>query len=268
MAEHIVGLSAGDVAIIQKLIDESVGRRQNQPLRGERMQIGPYRSDIYIAYPPAAGIPPLERADTVGTAVPGTGTGQFDRPGSADCDIYNIRIDTAGIPEIQAVPNFTARKVYNLTTTRIAQDWIQLVRSKYGQWLAVQGGSGCISQNAIMDVTIIGSPTSGTFDMTLTVNSSAEVLTFSYNDATAEVKTELETHTEIDVGDVVVTAGPFSGSTMRIEFTGLLANTNIALPTVTWTALGAGVGTATATSTVTDATGIAVIVALAQLGIV
>ena len=112
----------------------------------------------------------------------------------------------------------------------------------------------CAPQNAIMDITVNGSPTGGTFDMNLTVGGSEETLTFNYNDAAAAVDTELDTHTEIANGDVSVTGGPFPDATIRIEFIVNLAETNIALPTLDWGSLTGG-------------SGVSVIAALAQLGI-
>jgi hypothetical protein len=113
--------------------------------------------------------------------------------------------------------------------------------------LAVQK-PGCDLQNAIMQITVLGSPTGGTFDLDLTVDSSEETLTFNYDDAAAAVKTELETHTKIAVDDVTVTAGPFPDATMQVEFVEDLKNTNIALPTADWDLLTGGSGTAVISS--------------------
>lgn len=105
------------------------------------------------------------------------------------------------------------------------------------------GSGGCDTQNAIIDVIILGKPTGGTFDMSLTINAVTEVLTFNYDDTTSEVDTELATHSELVSSDVTVTGGPFPNATIRIEFEGTQANTNIALPTTDWSSLTGGTGT-------------------------
>lgn len=105
------------------------------------------------------------------------------------------------------------------------------------------GGAGCDTQNAIIDIIVFGSPTGGTFDMVLTVNSVAETLTFNWDDTTTEVATELATHTQLASSDVSVSGYPFPNGTMRIEFTGTVANTPIALPLTDWSLLTGGTGT-------------------------
>ena len=106
------------------------------------------------------------------------------------------------------------------------------------------GKAKCPDRNEIHHLTIFGSPTGGTFDIDLTVGGSQETLTFNWDDTASEVKTELETHTEIAVDDVTVTGGPFPDATMQIEFVANLAATAIALPTIDFVSLtgGSGVG--------------------------
>lgn len=116
------------------------------------------------------------------------------------------------------------------------------------------GPSDCNPQNAIHDYTILGSPTSGTFDLMLTINTVEETLTFNYDDTAGKVATELVTHSNIGAGDVSVTSGPFPDKTIRVEFIGDLKNTPISLPTANWTTLSGG-------------SGVGVICAMAQLGV-
>lgn len=106
------------------------------------------------------------------------------------------------------------------------------------------GGGGCDTQNAIIDIIVFGSPTGGTFDLELTVNSTAETLTFDWNDTAPAVATVLATHTQLASSDVSVSSlGTFPDATIRIEFIGTQANTNIALPIADWSALTGGTGT-------------------------
>lgn len=119
---------------LDDLIKDKVGSLRNPDRKVTQNQLR-YSPEVYIAKPPAAGIPPLERADTVGTAVPGTGTGQYDRPGYANCDIHRILLDSEDIPEIRPVANLKARPVYNLSTSRLTSDWVPVHRTKYGKWI-------------------------------------------------------------------------------------------------------------------------------------
>lgn len=115
------------------------------------------------------------------------------------------------------------------------------------------GGGGCDQQNARVQMIIMGKPTGGTFPVMWTVNSVSTSLTFNWNDSAAAIKTVLETHSEIASGDVTVTGGPFPNTTVEVEFTGLLANTDVRPPYGAWGSLTGG-------------TGVAVICVLAQKG--
>lgn len=108
---------------------------------------------------------------------------------------------------------------------------------------APEGGGGCDSQNCKIQVMILGMVTGGTFDMLLIVNAVAETLTFNWDDSITDVETELETHSEIASGDVIVTGFGFPNGTVEIEFDGALANTPIALPLTDWSLLTGGTGT-------------------------
>jgi len=110
-----------------------------------------------------------------------------------------------------------------------------------GRW---QRGGGCSSQNCKLQIHVFGGPTGGTFDFDLTVNGVEETLTLNYDDTAAEVKTELETHSEIAVDDVTVTDGPLPSATIEIEFVENLKNTDIGVPTTDWSSLTGGSGVA------------------------
>lgn len=106
------------------------------------------------------------------------------------------------------------------------------------------GKAKCPDRNETHHLTIFGSPTGGTLTFTLTVNGSAEAMTVDWDATAAEVDTELETHTEIAVGDVSVTGGPLPNATIVIEFIVNLAATAIALPVMNWGSLTGGTGVA------------------------
>lgn len=108
----------------------------------------------------------------------------------------------------------------------------------------VQSQGGCSSRNEFWQLSVLGSPTGGTFDMDLTVNGTKDTLTFDYNSTAAQVKTELATHTNIVATDLDVTGGDFPDSTINIEFKGDLANSFIPAPVFDWSSLTGGNGMA------------------------
>lgn len=118
---------------------------------------------------------------------------------------------------------------------------VQSVAPVRGRW---QRGGGCNTQNCKLQIHVFGGPTGGTFDFDLTVNGVEETLTLNYDDTATEVKTELETHSEIAVDDVIVTDGPLPSATIEIEFVKNLANTDIGVPTTDWSSLTGGSGVA------------------------
>ncbi len=119
---------------------------------------------------------------------------------------------------------------------------------------AASGSGGCESQNAIIDITIFGSPTGGTFTSDWTINGVITTgMGFAFDCSAATFQSTLEALVPIPSGSVLVTGGPFPNATMRIEFKGTLANLNVALPTANWGSLTGG-------------TGVGVICSLAQLG--
>lgn len=92
------------------------------------------------------------------------------------------------------------------------------------------GGGSCVSTNEKWQIIVLGSPTSGTFDLGVTVNGTKETLTFNYDDTAAEIATEFKTHSEIGASDVTVTDGPLPDTSVTIEFTGDLAGTAMTVP--------------------------------------
>lgn len=86
-----------------------------------------------------------------------------------------------------------------------------------------EGGGG---GNEIQTVSLFGSPTSGSFDITY----SGQTVSVNVDaDATA-FEAALEGLSNID--DVIVSGGPFPNTPMTVEFSGSLANTNVSLMTI------------------------------------
>lgn len=87
-----------------------------------------------------------------------------------------------------------------------------------------------VTQNEKQTISITGSPTGGTFTLTYAGQTTAAI---AYNASAAAVKSALEALSNIAVGDVVCTGGAFPGTAVVVEFTGDLANTNVAMITST-----------------------------------
>ena len=266
MALHLV--SEAEAVILREMVKEYKNRKHSNPVTNTPNQTY-YAPEVYIAYPPSGGIPALERAADTGTLVPGTASGDFDRPGSAECSIYRIVASVDGIEELIPVDGIT-RIVYNITTSTIPQDWISVKRDKWGSWLADTGGTGsaaCTPQNAIMKITIIGVPDAGFLTLSQTINAVQEDIDIWFDATAAEVETAFEGHSEIGIGDVLASGGPLQTTAVLIEFIGNLADTNIALPIESITNLGTSSGTGTGSPDITDQIGIGAITSLTQLGI-
>ena len=107
--------------------------------------------------------------------------------------------------------------------------------------------------NEVIDVTLTGSPTGGTFTLTYSGQTTG---TIAYNASAATVTSALEALSNIGVGDVSVTASGTlaSGYGWRIEFTALLAGADQVLTASGASLTGAGADTFTV-STATTPTG-------------
>lgn len=249
MAKQIRVISDSDWEVLKRIVAANQNLQQSPPQRprstGQYLDGDDSMSpEVYIALPPAGGIPALGRTTSAGT---GTGSGtstspqEWDTPGSATCGIYQIILDSERIPNLIKVQG-PDRVVYNLSASALPEDWLTVHRDKFGKWLAATSGSGCESQNTIWDIIITGAPTGGTFTLTVDINGIAETLTFDYNDTASQAESVFEGHSQIALGDVDVTNGPFPNATMRVEFLNNLSNQLINLPVANWGSLTGGSG--------------------------
>lgn len=78
--------------------------------------------------------------------------------------------------------------------------------------------------NELQTVTITGTPTGGTFTLTLDGFTTA---TIAYNATAAAVQTALEALPNLEVGDVTVGGGPGPGTPYTVTFTGSLGGVNV-----------------------------------------
>lgn len=89
-------------------------------------------------------------------------------------------------------------------------------------------GYGKFSNNEVQRITITGTPTGGNFTITFSGQTTGNI---AYNaDATA-VLTALEALSNISIGDVSTSGGPFPGQPVDVLFAGQYANTDVALMT-------------------------------------
>jgi hypothetical protein len=126
-------LSEQDRQVIQHVIDREKAGRENVPSHGLSNMAREddfATAEVYIAWPPAAGIPACW--DDPGTAPA--------LPGEATCDIYRIKI-VSGEAELTAVAGLS-HKVYNLSNAKVDQDWVVVARDTFGKWLVIGGAVG------------------------------------------------------------------------------------------------------------------------------
>lgn len=87
-----------------------------------------------------------------------------------------------------------------------------------------------IAQNEIQTITITGTPTGGSFTLTYSGQTTSAI---AYNASAATVQAALEALSNIAVGDVACTGGTLPGTAVKVTFTGVFANTDVALMTAT-----------------------------------
>lgn len=103
-----------------------------------------------------------------------------------------------------------------------------------------------VSANEIQTVTISGSPTGGTFTLTLGAQTTG---TIAYNASAATVEAALEALSTIGQGNVQVTGS--AGGPYTVEFVGALAKTNVAAMTASGAGLTGGTSPSVAVATST-----------------
>ena len=164
---------------------------------------------------------------------------------------------------LEAMPSFGAGNVLvsrsnTATTVTFRVSWVgALIGNNYalmsfvstptgGVIAAVQDGT---TQNEKQQVSLVGSPTGGTFTLTFQGQTTAAI---AYNADTATLDAALEALSNIGVGDVTCTGGPLPGTAIVVEFTTALANTDVQQMTGSGTSLtGASVNVSVTQEAVT-----------------
>jgi len=110
---------------------------------------------------------------------------------------------------------------------------------------SVNTTAGVAPVNEVQTVTLTGAPTGGTFDITFDGETAAAI---AYDATSTAFKSALEALSNVGVGQIQATGGPFP-ATITVTFQGTLAATNVAQMTgdaANLTEPGVSVGTATA----------------------
>lgn len=109
--------------------------------------------------------------------------------------------------------------------------------SLFGQRSSANAGDVCyglgygeFSANARQRISISGTPTGGDFTITFSGQTTSAI---NYNGTAVDVLNALEALSNIAVGDVKVTGGPFPNSPVEVEFVGQYANDSVATMTTT-----------------------------------
>lgn len=146
MAKAVITISEKDVETIREVVADWRRHRGSPAARGPTHPPAEDQApDVYIARTPAGGIPAMEPAGGSGTGTcGGTGTTATiaDKPGSADCAIFQIiHGDAHCVPELWDSGG-TAYTVYNLSTQAVAGDtYVIVARDKFGSWLVLNAAS-------------------------------------------------------------------------------------------------------------------------------
>lgn len=111
-----------EAALLREVTKRVLGNtyKSREPSQEDDPHFSP---DVYVAKPQDVGGIPA-RVDDV--------------PGTALCDIYRLSLN--GTDEMELEQTGYAVPVYNLSTTAVSQEYIQVHRDKYGTWLAITAG--------------------------------------------------------------------------------------------------------------------------------
>lgn len=143
-------LSADALAAIRTAVEQQLRETLNTAGRGFVEDTVSDASDCLMAFTPADGIPAM----IPGTEfVPGTGSaeGEYNTPGFADCDAYQVLIganpDWVALktPELRQLGAPLVLRVYNMTEDPVpGGSWVLTVKDRGGRWWAAPNRKGTI----------------------------------------------------------------------------------------------------------------------------
>ncbi len=125
MANKILSLSEEDAEVLRKIIRDIKQHPRPQSRYREEREIG-QSPEVYVARTPAGGIAAI-------TEAPGTGTGDFDHAGYAECNVYKVVSDGV-LRELRQVDGLT-RIVHNLSNDAVpGNSYVVIEKDKFGTW--------------------------------------------------------------------------------------------------------------------------------------
>ncbi len=158
----ILALTPKDIRLLNNIIERERNRAVNTRGRGYLEDEARGQSpEIYIARVPTGGIPALSEGPGTGS---GSGTGPLeiadDIPGEAECNIYRLLTNDAGVPRLEGIDGLT-RIVYNLCTVDIDEyQWVLVVKDKFGSWFVINPPNNVSDRTVV--ARIIEAPGTGT----------------------------------------------------------------------------------------------------------
>lgn len=136
----LVNFSEAELKALQEMARRVLGGtvnafgRDNQPR--DKTWEDHQAPEVYVAKTPSGGIPAIASGDA------GTGTGGYDEPGSATCEIYCID-ETDNTPDLRDID--LEQIVYNVSSTAVSGDtYVFVARDKFGHWIVTQMGDRLI----------------------------------------------------------------------------------------------------------------------------
>lgn len=126
-------LTERDAALVQELLNRS-RRNYVKPTTYNPSPLGS-APEVYIVRTPDGGIPALSRPEEGEEGSESDPT--QDVPGVAECEVYWLRYDgtTASLEKAGF-----KQTVFNLSDKELKDQWLVIMRDKYGHWLPVIGG--------------------------------------------------------------------------------------------------------------------------------
>lgn len=137
-------LTDADVEILKELVAWRKGQNVPQIRVSERDPEIP-APEVYLAKPPSTGIPALQRT----ASTPSSG----DIPGVAECQIFRIYDLGTGTPVMEE-SSASDKRVFNYSTSEISgeHEWISIIRTKDGKWVAVSSNPSSIFATPVSGV--------------------------------------------------------------------------------------------------------------------
>lgn len=165
--DNVIVLTPHDLIVLKDVIREVKNRRIPSP--HVYVEQPSHQSPEFYLARPESSIPALVVKSRTGTATSsGTGTdspdppGEGDTPGSGTADIYQLRQSDGTMQKIAI-----HQTVYNISSSVLKDEWIEVNRDKFGTWWALTPGASSEIVNFTINFAHCGSTTgTGTSSIT------------------------------------------------------------------------------------------------------